>query len=129
MQKPFEAGRPEGRARLASLLRATMIRAAKSAIRDIPKCTRKVSCDGQWHQIVGFPKCTRAGQKPLCSFAQLQSGMKPCPVKKDDVVCAGDTCLTPVQGFRCPRAGDDAGLRGGARAQLQRAGALHLGHF
>jgi hypothetical protein len=42
VQRPFEAGRPEARARLAALLRGTMIRAAKSAIRDIPKCHRKV---------------------------------------------------------------------------------------
>lgn len=42
VQRPFEAGRPEGRARLAALLRGSMIRAAKAAIRDIPKCLRKV---------------------------------------------------------------------------------------
>lgn len=42
MQKPFEAGRAEGRDRLMVLLRQVMIRAAKSAIRTIPPCTRQV---------------------------------------------------------------------------------------
>jgi len=42
VQKPFEAGRAEGRDRLMVLLRQVMIRAAKSAIRTIPPCTRQV---------------------------------------------------------------------------------------
>ena len=42
VQRPFEAGQAEGRARLMALLRRTMIRASKSAITSIPPCTKTV---------------------------------------------------------------------------------------
>ena len=76
MQRPFEAGRPEGRARLAALLRGTMIRAAKSAIRDIPTCLRKVGagCD-----YVDLPCCDQQTSVVTRPRAAIRMLLHPVP--------------------------------------------------
>lgn len=72
IQKPFNAGRAVGRERLMRLLRALMIRAAKSDIRSIPPCHRQVPAQFMGPSGLGSAVLVHFNRDPVRGSASMK---------------------------------------------------------